>query len=376
VRYFAFLFVAAGGLALPGAPAAPAGAAAVPGDWPVFRGDALMSGVGQAKLPDQLAEKWVYKCGDGVECAPAVVGGVVYVASLDKHLHAVDLATGKMKWKTKLSHMKASPAVKGGRVYVGDLDGKFHCLDAATGAKVWDFDTEGEVTAGANFHADQILIGSYGGATLYCLTADGKKKWDFKIDGGMNGAAAVVGDNTFAAGCDRTLHVIDVPTGKEVGSVELGGEAGATAAVAGESVYVGTMANQVVAVNWKKQAKEWAFEPAKRAQAFYASAAVTDDVVVSASRDKKVYALDRKTGRELWNFATAGQVDASPVVVGGRVYVGCLSGLGEFYVLDLTTGRKVQEVGLDGAVGGSVAVGPDCILVGTDKGSVYCLGAK
>jgi len=45
-------------------------------------------------------------------------------------------------------------------------------------------------------------------------------------------------------------------------------------------------------------------------------------------------------------------------------------------VLDLKTGKKLQEMTLDSSVTGSVAVGPDCILVGTEKGVVYCLGKK
>ena len=87
-------------------------APAASADWPLFRGDALMSGVGTAKLPDQLAEKWKFKTGDAIEGAPAVVGGVVYVGSFDKHLYAIDLATGKEKWKAKLGHLKASPSVR------------------------------------------------------------------------------------------------------------------------------------------------------------------------------------------------------------------------------------------------------------------------
>jgi outer membrane protein assembly factor BamB len=69
-------------------------------------------------------------------------------------------------------------------------------------------------------------------------------------------------------------------------------------------------------------------------------------------------------------------VDGSPVVVGNRVYVGCLSSTGEFYVLDLASGKEVQQITLDGAVTGSVAVGPDCVVVGTERGTVYCLGKK
>jgi outer membrane protein assembly factor BamB len=344
-------------------------------DWPVFRGDAGMTGVGAAKLPDNLEERWSFKCRETIESAPAIVAGVVYVASADKSLYALDLATGKPKWQTTLGPMKSAPAVHDGRVYVGDMDGKFYALDAATGKLLWTFETGGEIHAGANFHKDHILIGSHD-ATLYCLDRDGKKVWAYTIDGPVNGSAAVVGDRTFVAGCDSVLHVVDANTGKQIGTVDIGGQAGATAAIVGDFAYVGTMSNQVVAVNWKQLKAGWTFEPKRRQQPFYASAAVTDKLVVAASRDRKVYALDRATGREAWNFVTEGSVEASPVVVGSRVYVGTLSSGGEFYALDLATGKQVQEIVLDGAVTGSVAVGPDCVVVGTEKGVVYCLGAK
>jgi outer membrane protein assembly factor BamB len=68
-------------------------------------------------------------------------------------------------------------------------------------------------------------------------------------------------------------------------------------------------------------------------------------------------------------------VDPSPAVAGGRVYVGCLSTTGEFYVLDLATGKQVQQLTLDSAVTGSAAVAAGCVFVGTEKGTVYCLGA-
>jgi len=355
------------------------GAPGASADWPVFRGDALMTGTSTAKLPDKLEEKWTFKTGTtksagGVEGAPAIVGGVVYIASLDKFLYALDLATGKEKWKVKLGAMKASPSVKGDRVYVGDLDGKFHCRKIADGSAVWEFETSGEIMAGCNFHGTNVLVGSHD-STLYCLDAAGKKLWDMKIDGPVNGTPAVIGDVTFVAGCDSILHILDAKTGKELGSVELGGQAAATAAIMGDFAYVGTMANTVVAVDLKKKVKAWQFEAAVRQQPFFASAAAAD-LVVAGSRDKRVYGIDPKTGKSAWSFVTEGQVDASPVIVNGRVYVGCLNDDGNFYVLDLKTGKKLQELQLDAAVSGSVGVGPDCIVVGTDKGTVYCLGKK
>jgi outer membrane protein assembly factor BamB len=345
-------------------------------EWPIIRGDALMTGVGSAELPDQLDEKWTFKAGDTIEGAPAIVGGVVYFASLDKHLYALDLATGKQKWKVKLGPAKASPSVKGNRIYLGDLDGRFYCVNAADGKVIWTFEAEGEIQASANFHGNNIIFGSHD-SSLYCLNPEGKKVWDTKVDGPINAAAAVVGDRTFATGCsDGILHVIDATNGKELGTIPTDGQAVSTAAVVGDRVYLSMVSNQVVSVDWKTMKKVWSFEAPKRQMPFYSSAAVVNGLVIAGSRDKKIYAINAKTGTEVWNFVTDGQVDASPVVIGDRVYIGCLSNDGNFYVLDLKTGKKLQELNLDSAVTGSVGVGPDCLLVGTDKGTLYCLGKK
>ena len=64
-------------------------------------------------------------------------------------LYALDLASGKEKWKYKAVPFKAPASVHDGAVYVGDSDGIFHCVDAATGAKRWTFKTESEISGGA-----------------------------------------------------------------------------------------------------------------------------------------------------------------------------------------------------------------------------------
>lgn len=351
--------------------AAPASAA----DWPLARGDAQMRGTADAKLPDQLEEVWAFKAKDAIESTPLIVDGTVYFSSFDKHLYAVDLKTGVEKWKRKLGSLKASAGFDNGRVYVGDLEGKFYALDAKTGDLIWTFETLGEIHAAPNFIDGDILIGSHD-ATLYRVSKAGKKLWEFRIDGPVNGAAAIAGGKTFVAGCDSILHAVDIATGKSLGNVELGGQAAATAAVVGDGVYVGTMTNQVLAIDANVMKLTWSFEAKRRQQPFYSSAAVTDDLVVIGGRDKRVYAIDRVTGKEKWNFITEGSIDASPVVAGGRVYVGSLSNTAEFYVLDLATGKQVQVITLDGPIASSAAIGPDCVLVGTDRGTLYKLGRK
>jgi outer membrane protein assembly factor BamB len=354
-------------------------APAVAADWPVFRGDSAQNGVAREALPDKLAVRWQVRTGTDINTATiegtaAVVGGVAFVGAFDDHLHAFDLGTGKEKWKLKTGAIKTPVGVHNGCVYAGAVEGLLVCADATTGKAKWKINTEAEVSSGVNFSNDLVLFGT-SDETLHAVAqADGKPRWTFQVAGGpVLGTPAVAGGKTFAAGCDSTLHVIDATTGKETGSVPLEGQTGASAAVSGGRLVIGTMTNDVIAVDLDKTAVAWTFRPVKRAQPFFASAALSDKLAVTGSRDKRVYALDRITGKEVWSFATDGKVDSSPVIAGGRVYVGSQDG--NLYVLDLASGKEIQRLKLDGPISASPAIGGGCLVIGTERGTVFCLAA-
>ena len=346
-------------------------------EWLLFRGNPLQTGVAETTLPDQLEILWTFKAKDSIESAPAVARGVVYVGEMQDHLYALDLVTGKEKWRYRTGKdagFKASPSVKGDTVFIGDTDGLFHAIDAAKGTKRWTFETGAEISSGANFHGERILFGS-GDESLYCLTKEGKLSWKFKVPGGpVMATPAIYDGKTFVAGCDSNLHVIDLKNGLELVAIELAGQVGATAAVIKDHVYVGTMVHEVQAVDLKNAKVEWTFSPERGGQKFAASIAATEKFIIAASHDKRVYGLDRESGLLKWSFLTRGRIESSPVVVGQRVYVG--SGDKNFYVLHLTTGEVIQKLELDDEVTGSPAVVGKRVLIGTRSGMLYCLGAK
>jgi outer membrane protein assembly factor BamB len=348
---------------------------ALAADWPLFRGNPTQTGVSSEKLPDQLEVLWKFEAKDAIEGSAAIAKGVVFVGSMDKHLYAIDLASGKEKWKYKADFFKAHVGYHDGAVYIGDLDGIFHCVDAEKGTKRWTFKTEGEIQSGANFTGEHVLFGS-GDEHIYCLTRDGKLVWKFQVPGGpVMGTPAIVKDRTFAAGCDSNLTVLDLAKGKALGSVDLGGQVGASVAVVGDRLYVGTMSNEVLAIDWNKKAPEvgWKFEPEKK-QPFYSSAAVTEKYVVIGGRDKNIWAIARATGKGVWRFPTENKVDSSPVVAGNRVYAGSFDN--HLYVIDLDKGVQVQKLDLGSPIGASPAIAGNRLIVGTDKGVLFCLGKK
>jgi outer membrane protein assembly factor BamB len=347
-------------------------------DWPIFRGDPQQTGVATSKLPEKLDVLWKFSTKDAIEGTPAIANGVVFIGSFDEHLYAIDLATGNEKWRYKAGALKTPAAVREGKVYIGNVDGMLHVVDAAKGTKVWTYETpnQAEITSGVSFMGSKILFGC-ADESLYCLSDKGEKLWTFRVQGGpVLATPAIANDRTFVAGCDSTLHILDAAEGKEIASLDLGGQIGSTAAVLGDNLYVGTMSSTVLGVDWKQGKVSWTYESEKTKQPFYSSPAVTDKLVVLGCRDKHIRALDRVKGTEVWDFAAAGQVDCSPVIVGDRVIVGAKDRNGSLYVLDLAKGTQRAKIELDGAIIGSPAVTDSKLVIATEKGTVYCFGEK
>src|ERR1700691_3556891 len=76
--------------------------------------------------------------------------------------------------------------------------------------------------------------------------------------------------------------------------------------------------NQLGTSNANELRLDWSYATANMVSS---SPAVADGVVYVGSNDGNVYALDAKTGANLWSFTTGGGA-SSPAVVDGVVYVG------------------------------------------------------
>ena len=132
------------------------------------------------------------------------------------------------------------------------------------------------------------------------------------------------------------------------------------------------MTNEVKAIDLAKKEVEWTYE-SKRGQPFFASAAVTDKLVIVGGRDRLVHAMHRDKGTPAWTFATKQKVDSSPIVVETTAYIVGASD-GYLYVLDLEKGSEVQKIELGRGVVSSPAITEGRVVIGTTDGWVVCLG--
>lgn len=350
--------------------------------WHFFRGDAASTGVARSELPSELDVVWEFKVRNGAFDGTAAIvtdpndetKQIVLIGDLDGKLYALDLKTGAAIWEfTSEIGFGTAPLVHREKIFIGDLDGQFYCLNFK-GEKVWSFQSEGEINSSANFFKDQVLFGSQD-ANLYALNMEtGKLTWKYQSQDQIRCSITVVEDRAFVAGCDGFFHVVDLNNGTAFGKVEIHSPTGSTPAAQGSRVFFGTQAGAFFAIDAKKVQLDWVRQADRDGSDIVGGPAVNDQHVIFGTRSRMVHSLNPKDGKENWSATLKSKVDASPVIVGDRVYVPSTDG--RLYALALKDGEVLWERQFNGGFIGSSAVAFGRLVIATNRGTVYCLGDK
>jgi polyvinyl alcohol dehydrogenase (cytochrome) len=148
-------------LAAGGADAAAPAPIATAGDWPQLAHDNrstfqnLAAGI-TPSAARRLRVVWQWSAPGPVNGTPAVVGGHVYVVSL-QGTASLDPRNGQVQWLNRTATGTSSPTVRDQRVYVLDGGTTLHCLDASTGPEIWK--TKIEIQQYASAYSSPVVSG-------------------------------------------------------------------------------------------------------------------------------------------------------------------------------------------------------------------------
>jgi outer membrane protein assembly factor BamB len=350
-------------------------------NWPMFKNQAsrLSSNPFERTVNRDnavfLSLSWVGLLGDLVDfSSPAVVNGVVYIASLDGNLYAFNangcgqsscnpLWVGAMN--SNFSSV-SSPAVANGMVYVGSEDHKMYVFAAAgcghnTCPPLWTGTTAGAVFSSPVVSGSVVYVGSED-HRLYAFRANG---------------------------CGRSTCT-PLWTGNTGGAID------SSPALGNGVVYVGSQDGKLYA--WNAAGCGGLFcKPLWTAQAggtiFGSSPAVSNGQVYIASfseptsNDSKLYSFNASgcgapTCQPLWSAPAGDFVISSPAVANGRVYLG--SGDDLMYVFDANGCHmpncsflwRGEAIGAQAALLSSPAVANGVVYVGENNGMVEVFDAN
>jgi len=275
-----------------------------------------------------------------VTATPTVVGGTVYVGSWDDYFYALDLETGKLRWKVRLAAQNAITPYPGEQPRDSTSDGglvtssawfepgsgsrpalvifgggyTLYALDAASGGVYWKHDYRG-LPGPPNPNSDSTRIFSSP------VVADGDVLFGVDVDG-QPGSAGYVVAASLATGDPVWEYHSDVVGGSRVlydscGSVWSSGTVLPNLGL----VVFGTadcdfsdkepLSDSVIALRIRNGSLAWAYHPPKTGLRcdfdFGASAnaglSSTGKTVFlgEGSKDGTYYSLDPSTGQLLWS---------------------------------------------------------------------------
>jgi len=223
-------------------------------------------------------------------------------AALPKPAPKVLWTAGKGAW-----HVDAPVLLSGDKVFVSSayLDKEklgeraLICLNAATGAELWKVPLKFNAWAGATLAGEHVIVP--------CSTI----RYDPKELSGAKGEVVAIkaADGKVEWRKDTTAAIL------------------ATAAAVGEVVVICDTEGQVRALDLKSGNPKWS---SKCGAAFFAGPAVAGDAVYVADIDGVIFSVGLADGKSRWKLdlgsdpavKAPGMVYGSPIVHGGRLYVG------------------------------------------------------
>lgn len=331
---------------------------------PMFRGNLQHTGeYSGAGVPAFTKIKWKFATHGQVISSPAIADGTAYIGSTDGNLYAVDLENGTQKWTfaTKV-RITSSPAVDHGTVYFESYDSNFYALNAATGQLKWKFATAGERRfAGKHLHGSQPE-----GESM-------PDPFDFYLSSPSFWNGAVY----FGSG-DGTVYALDANTGAANWKFASGNVIHASPAIADGVVFIGSWDSFFYALDAATGKEKWRFKTGEDTKIYnqvgiQSSAAVADGTVYFGCRDSNFYALDAASGKQKWVFNNKGSwVITSPAVHAGKVYFST-SDSGAFYALDAKSGAQIYSAKYVWPMFSSPSISGNTLYIGSHEGKLKAI---
>ena len=171
-----------------------------------------------------LKKRWSSKIGDGqgdgfYKITPTLIDGVIYVASSDGEVAAINAANGARLWRVELERpLSGGVGYHNRNLYLGGADGSVLQLSAEDGAVEWEATVSGEVLAAPVVSDDWVIVQTYDGKLLGFRSGAEEPSWTFTSDVPVltlrgTSAPILVGGNAIAGFGDGKVVAVDVDSG-------------------------------------------------------------------------------------------------------------------------------------------------------------------
>lgn len=272
-------------------------------------------------------------------------------------------------------------AVQAGRyVLYANETGVVKALDADTGRECWRFATGGKVFSTPAVWKKRVVIGSTDGY-VYCLSLrNGRPLWRYRCAHSVLATPVIRNGIAYVGSSDHVFRALKVRSGRLVWAREgIAGFVECRPYVDDEQVVFGDWANTLYSLDPRTGTVQWTWTT--KGSRMFSPAAVNpvkaNGRIFLVTPERKTYALDARTGRQLW-VSDGGRESIALSPDGETIYVKTMFDSVQAY----STAAPDAEKRWEAAPGFGYEIAPTpcacsadgrLLFVPTDKGNLFCL---
>lgn len=354
-----------------------------------------------APPPTGPPPQWSTPLNAALWSAPAVFEKSIYLGAADGNFHALDAATGRIRWTWRGPNpLYGTALVTADFVTFLDSQHDLVCLHRRDGTLAWRRPLHDAILAGAALkpdetfnrrtatpvlHAGTLYLGSSDGG-IYALdpaTGEIRHRHDAKTKIYATATHDDAAGELLFAGLDGTLLAFDPRTKKETRRTKLPGALTSAPVVAGDRIILGCRNYTLYGLHRADLSVAWQFS-------FWFSwiestpALVDGTLYLGGSDFARITALDPATGRARWSTVVHGLAWGTPLVTADAVFAGTSAQAGALIphtgglaALDRRTGEltsrrllPLEPPHLRSGVLNSLARAEDLLIAATFDGAV------
>lgn len=311
----------------------------------------------------ELEEVWEATIGEGfdeqyLQLSPLYTGEVIYVASADGQLIALDSELGTFIWTRNLeSPVLAGVGGDASHLYLVTGDAKLLALDPESGEELWQAPLPNEVISTPRSNGQVVVAQTNDGKVLAFDTATGEKRWQY--DGVIPvltlraSAAPLVGrDMTLVSFANGRVFALDSRSGQPLWQYTVGEPQGRTELerlvdVTSEPLIMEAVAlvtgyqGKLALIDLRSGQEIWS-----RPSSSLRSPVIAEGNIYVAEANGHIQAYDGNTRRVVWTQDQLGwRQTTQPLVVGDYLLVGDYEGY--IHLLSLEDGSFQGQLEFD-----------------------------
>ncbi|MEA2722359.1 MAG: eukaryotic-like serine/threonine-protein kinase [Gemmatimonadales bacterium] len=281
--------------------------------------------IAAAAAGDAPTPVWTARAGRRVTGLMGVRDNTLYVGGMDRKVYAVDLASGEIRWSTRVSGMIVGGVLlQGDTIYVATSrpDGQVQALRRKDGKKIWRV-SAGAIAASLAIVGGALVAETQRGDVVALDPASGKIRWRRRV-GVARTPAAAAGDGAILVSTTDSLFRVAVSDGHVIQRAASPGSVVAPWLTRNGALLAGTTDSQVVSIRPTDLQRLWTVSVDAPV---LGSLAAMGDTLIVATKIGSLYRIDPGPEPKAERIASLDWPVTAPVtVLKGQIILGGADG--------------------------------------------------